>query len=54
MKFLKTLTPVGAVLMVISNFAQEVDADHGHSLVLEKDNSAWTAGRNDPDRTSLK
>ncbi|NOQ73793.1 MAG: hypothetical protein GQ574_17430 [Crocinitomix sp.] len=47
MKFLKVITLTVTVLFLVPNFAQQVDAGNGHSIVLEKDNTVWTAGRND-------
>lgn len=47
MKFLKELILFTLLFALTSNFAQQVDAGNGHSIVLETDKSVWTTGRND-------
>ncbi|MFT5822727.1 MAG: alpha-tubulin suppressor-like RCC1 family protein [Crocinitomix sp.] len=47
MKFIKAITCITSLLFLMPNFAQQVDAGNGHSIVLEKDKTVWTTGRND-------
>lgn len=47
MRIFRRLTLLMLLVMNAPNFAQTVDAGNGHALVLEKDKTVWTVGRND-------